>query len=364
MSGDGMTTATLAPFAINGRRIGPGEPVYVIAEISSNHGQRFDAAVELVHGAHAAGADAVKLQTYTPDTITIDADLPAFVSGEGSLWEGTSLHALYQTAYMPWDWQPKLKAIADELGMDLFSAPFDPTAVDFLDGDGCAGLQDRLVRVGRPAAHPDGRPDRPADHHVDRDGHRRRDRRGRGRCPRRRSHRYRSPQVLECISLAAGIGEPAGDPTMAERWGVPIGLSDHTKGIAVPAAAVALGATLVEKHVTLSHADATPDEQFSLDLTEFAAMVDAIRTVERAMGSSRIGPTDDEAESRRLRRSLFVVEDVVAGEPFTARNLRSIRPAVGMHTREYERVLGRRAAVQISRGTPLSPDLLEPELPR
>ena len=133
MSGDGMTTPTLAPFAINGRRIGPGHPVYVIAEISSNHGQRFEAAVELVRGAYAAGADAVKLQTYTPDTITIDADSPAFVSGEGSLWEGTTLHALYETAYMPWDWQPKLKAIAGDLGMDLFSAPFDPTAVDFLE---------------------------------------------------------------------------------------------------------------------------------------------------------------------------------------------------------------------------------------
>ena len=177
-----------------------------------------------------------------------------------------------------------------------------------------------------------------ADDHVDRHGHRRtrstrpwRAARDAGAEPISRSSSARAPtrRRRRSVNLRA-------IPTMAERWGVPIGLSDHTKGIAVPAAAVALGATLVEKHVTLSHADATPDEQFSLDLTEFAAMVDAIRTVERAMGSSRIGPTDDEAESRRLRRSLFVVEDVVAGEPFTARNLRSIRPAVGMHTREYE----------------------------
>jgi N-acetylneuraminate synthase len=148
---------------------------------------------------------------------------------------------------------------------------------------------------------------------------------------------------------------------MADRWAVPIGLSDHTQGVAVPAAAVALGAALVEKHVTVSHADATPDEAFSLDLDEFATMVDAIRTVERALGTAAIGPTEDEAESRRFRRSLFVVEDIAAGEPLTARNVRSIRPAAGMHTREYEAVLGRRAAVAIERGTPLSADLLEPE---
>ena len=150
-------------------------------------------------------------------------------------------------------------------------------------------------------------------------------------------------------------------PAMAARWGVPIGLSDHTQGVAVPAAAVALGATLVEKHVTTSHAAATADEAFSLDLTEFATMVAAIRTVERAMGQPLIGPAPEEAESRRFRRSLFVVEDIGAGEVLTERNVRSIRPAAGMHTREYEAVLGRRAATAIERGTPLSPELLEPD---
>jgi N-acetylneuraminate synthase len=147
---------------------------------------------------------------------------------------------------------------------------------------------------------------------------------------------------------------------MAQRWRVPIGLSDHTQGVAVAAAAVALGACIVEKHVTSSHADATPDEAFSLDLDEFAAMVRAIRMVERASGA-RIGPTEEEAESRRFRRSLFVVEDVRAGEPLTERNVRSIRPAAGLHTRELENVLGRRAAVAIPRGTPLSWELLAPD---
>ena len=255
----------------------------------------------------------------------------------------------------------KLKAIADELGMDLFSAPFDPTAVDFLEAMDVPAFKiasfelvdlpliRMVARTGRPMIMSTGMA---TDDEIDEAVAAARDGGATDIALLKCSSAYPSPP--ESVNLRA-------IPTMAERWGVPIGLSDHTKGVAVPAAAVALGATLVEKHVTLSHADATPDEQFSLDLTEFATMVDAIRTVERAMGSSRIGPTDDEAESRRLRRSLFVVEDVAAGEPFTARNVRSIRPAVGMHTREYETVLGRRAAVAISRGTPLSPDLLEPE---
>jgi N-acetylneuraminate synthase len=149
---------------------------------------------------------------------------------------------------------------------------------------------------------------------------------------------------------------------MAARWGLPVGLSDHTQGAAVPAAAVALGAVIVEKHITTSHADATPDEAFSLDLAEFAEMVATIRVVERAMASGPlIGPTAEEEESRRFRRSLFVVEDIAPGEPFTERNVRSIRPAAGLHTREYELVLGRRAAVAIARGTPLAWDLVEPE---
>jgi N-acetylneuraminate synthase len=148
---------------------------------------------------------------------------------------------------------------------------------------------------------------------------------------------------------------------MAERWGLPVGLSDHTTGEAVPVAAVALGACIVEKHITWSHDDRTPDAAFSLDVGEFRAMVDAIRIAERALGRTRLEPAPDEAESRRFRRSLFVVEDVAAGEALTPKNVRSIRPAAGLHTREYEAVLGRRAARNIARGTPLSWDLLEPD---
>jgi len=345
---------------IAGRLIGEGHPTYVIAELSSNHGQRFETAASLVRGAHAAGADAVKLQTYTPDTITLESDAPAFIQGASSLWKGESLHSLYQKAYTPWDWQPRLKAIADGLGMDCFSSPFDATAVDFLVAMDVPAFKiasfelvdlpliRKVAGTGRPMIMSTGMA---TEAEIDE--------------AMTAAHGAGATEIalLKCTSAYPSPPESVNlraIPVMAERWGVPIGLSDHTQGVAVPAAAVAIGASLVEKHVTTSHTDATPDEAFSLDLVEFATMVEAIRTVERAMGRPSIGPTDEEAESRRFRRSLFVVEDVAAGEPFTEQNVRSIRPASGMHTREYEAVLGRRAAAAILRGTPLTADLLDP----
>lgn len=356
-----MTTLQMAGFSINGRQIGPGRPAYVIAEISSNHGQDFEAAVALVRGAHAAGADAVKLQTYTPDTITLDSDAPAFVQGRGSLWEGSSLHALYATAYMPWDWQPRLKAMADELGIDLFASPFDATAVDFLRDMGVPAFKVASFELV----------DLPLIRHIARTG-----------LPMIMSTGMATEdEVDEAISAARGAGATeiallkctSAYPSppeaanlrailgMAERWGVPVGLSDHTTGETVPIAAVALGACIVEKHVTLSKDDPTPDAPFSLDLMQFKAMVDAVRVTERALGSSRLEPQPEETESRRFRRSLFVVEDLAAGEILTERNIRSIRPAAGLHTREYEVVLGRRTARDVARGTPLSWDLIAPE---
>ena len=245
--------------------------------------------------------------------------------------------------------------------MDLFSSPFDPTAVDFLmtmDVPAFKIASFELVdlplirtvaRTGRPMIMSTGMA---TDDEIDEAIAAARDGGATEIALLKCTSAYPSPP--ESVNLRA-------IPAMAERWGLPVGLSDHTTGIAVPAAAVALGASIVEKHVTSSHADVTPDSAFSLDLVEFGQMVDAIRIVERARGEARIGPTPEEAESRRFRRSLFVVEDVAAGEVLTERNVRSIRPADGMHTREYERVLGRRAAVAIPRGTPLSPDLMEPD---
>ena len=358
-----MIDGTPPEITIAGRRIGQGHPVYVIAEVSANHGQDFDTAVRIVHAAAAAGADAVKLQTYTPDTITIDSDAPAFHGGTDWLWAGTKLYDLYKTAYTPWEWQPRLKALAEGLGMHCFSSPFDPTAVDFLlDIDVPAfkvasfelvdlPLIRRIAATRRPMIISTGMAtEAEVDEAVD---------------------AARSAGATEIALLKASSAYPAPPesmhlgaiPAMAARYRVPVGLSDHTLGSTAAVAAVALGACIVEKHIIAAHDDPSPDAAFSLDATEFGAMVEAIRFTERALEGTAIEPAPEEHESRRFRRSLFVVEDVAAGEAFTERNVRSIRPADGLHTRDYERVLGRRAVRAIERGTPLSWDLVSSEGP-
>ena len=357
-----MTTATLAPFAINGRRIGPGHPVYVIAEISSNHGQRFEAAVELVHGAHAAGADAVKLQTYTPDTITIDADAPAFVSGEGSLWEGTTspcpvpdgIHAVGLAA----EAQGHRRRARDRT---CFSAPFDPTAVDFLEAMDVPAFKiasfelvdlpliRMVARTGRPMIMSTGMA---TDDEIDEAVAAARDGGATDIALLKCSSAYPSPP--ESVNLRA-------IPTMAERWGVPIGLSDHTKGVAVPAAAVALGATLVEKHVTLSHADATPDEQFSLDLTEFAD--DGRRHPDRRAGDGQFAHRADRRRGREPAPAALAVRGRGRRRGRAVHGTeRALDPAGGRDA--HPRIRGRARPTGRGgdrRGTPLSPDLLEPE---
>jgi pseudaminic acid synthase len=349
-----------APFSIAGREIGPGRPVYVIAELSANHGGRYEIAAGIVEAAAEAGADAVKLQTYTPDTITIASDAAPFRQGDASLWAGRTLHDLYGEAYMPWEWQPRLKALAEGLGLHCFSSPFDPTAVDFLFKMNVPAfkvasfelvdlpLVRRMAATGRPLVMSTGMA---TEAEIDEAVAAAREAGATEIALLKCTSAYPSPP--EALNLRA-------IPAMAERWGLPVGLSDHTMGEAVPVAAVALGACIVEKHMTLSHDNATPDAPFSLDPIEFKRMVEAIRVAEQAIAGDRLGPTAGEAESRRFRRSLFVVEDVAAGEPLTEQNVRSIRPADGLHTRHLESVLGRRAAHDIARGTPLAWDLLEP----
>jgi pseudaminic acid synthase len=304
----------------------------------------------------------VKLQTYTADTITIQSDADPFRHGKGSLWQGVTLHDLYAEAAMPWDWQPRLKALAETLGMDCFSSPFDPTAVDFLVGLDVPAFKIasfelvdlplvRLVaRTGKPMIMSTGMA---TEDEVDE------------AVEAAREAGATEMALLKCTSAYPTPPEEVGLRALAlmrDRWSLPVGLSDHTVGHTIPVAAVALGACIVEKHFTLSRADPTPDAPFSLEVDEFRAMVDAIRETEAALaGAPVLEPAPSERESRRFRRSLFVVEDIAAGEPLTARNVRSIRPAAGLHTREYEAVLGRRAAQNIARGTPLSWDLLEPD---
>ncbi|HSJ55056.1 MAG TPA: pseudaminic acid synthase [Anaerolineae bacterium] len=345
-------------FTIGDRPVAPGRPVYIVAEMSANHNQSFDQAVEIVRAAHEAGADAVKLQTYTPDTLTIQSDNPVFQIGEGTIWARRTLYDLYGEAYTPWEWQPKLKEAAEELGMDLFSSPFDPTAVAFLEEMGVAAFKvasfeivdlpliRRIAATGKPIIMSTGMATlAEIDEAV-------------------RTARAAGAEQIALLKCTSAYPAPPEEmnlrtiPHLAAAFGLPVGLSDHTLGIAAPVAAVALGACIVEKHFTLSRSQPGPDSAFSLEPHEFRAMVEAIREAERALGGVSYEVTSREAASRVFRRSLFVVRDVKAGETLTAENVRSIRPGNGLHTRYLEEVLGRRARVDISRGTPLSWSLI------
>jgi len=345
-------------FEINGRRIGPGEPVYIVAEMSANHNQDFDRAVEIIGAAKEAGADAIKLQMYTPDTLTIDCDNEYFLI-KGTLWEGRNLYDLYKEAHTPWDWQPKLKEIANDLGMHLFSTPFDATAVDFLEEMDVPAykiasfemvdlpLIRRVAQTGKPIIMSTGMATlAEIDEAV------------------RTIREVRGNQLalLKCTSAYPALpGEIhlRTIPHLAEAFGLPVGLSDHTLGIAVPVAAVALGACIVEKHFTLSRSIPGPDSSFSLEPNEFKNMVGAIRVAEKALGKISYDVTECEAASRVFRRSLFVVKDMKAGEEFTKENVRSIRPGYGLHTRYLVDVLQRRASKDIKRGTPLDLGMMQ-----
>lgn len=345
-----------APLRIAGRLIGPGQPAFLIAEMSANHHQQFEHAVRLIRLAREAGADAIKLQTYTADTITLRSDQPWF-KVQGTIWEGRMLHDLYQEAYTPWEWQPELKRVAEGLGLVLFSTPFDPTSVDFLERMQVPAykvasfeltdlpLIRRIAATGKPIIMSTGMAT--AEEIA-------------AAVAAARAAGNRELALLKCTSSYPAPPEESHlrtIPDLQQRFGVPVGLSDHTLGIAVPVAAVALGACIIEKHVTESRAMGGPDSSFSLEPAEFRAMADAVRTAETSLGGVSYGPTEHERASLRYRRSLFAVEDIRRGEPFTAHNVRSIRPSIGLEPRHLEEVLRRRAACDIARGTPLSWDL-------
>jgi pseudaminic acid synthase len=343
---------------IGQRFVGPSHSVYIVAEMSANHGQNFDQAVKIIQAAKEAGADAVKLQTYTPDTLTLDSDREYFHIKKGTLWEGKNLYALYGEAYTPWDWQPRLKEIANGVGLDLFSTPFDFTAVDFLEKMDCPvykiasfelvdlPLIRKVARTGKPIIMSTGMATlSEIDEAV---------------------QAAREAGAMQIALLKCNSAYPAPPeemnlrtiPHLAEAFQVVAGLSDHTLDIAIPAAAVALGACIVEKHFTLSRAAPGPDSAFSLEPHEFKAMVQAVRTVEKALGQVNYAVTEHEAASRIFRRSLFVVKDLKAGDVFTEENVRSIRPGHGLAPKFMPEVLGRKAAQDILRGTPFSFELV------
>jgi pseudaminic acid synthase len=343
----------ISKFHIDGRLIGAEEPCYIIAEMSANHGQSFDKAVDVVHAAHESGADAIKLQTYTADTLTIESHRPEFMIGKGTLWEGRSLYDLYGEASTPWDWQPKLKAVAEELGMHCFSSPFDDSAVDFLEHMNVpahkiasfelvdTGLLRKVASTGKPVIMSTGMASLAEIDEAVRT---------------LREAGCTQLALLKCTSAYPSLPEDMNlrtIPHLAKAFNLPVGLSDHTLGIAVPVAAVALGACIIEKHFTLRRSDGGPDAAFSLEPAEFKAMADAVRAAESALGSVNYEITNNEAASRVFRRSLFVVKDVKAGETFTTTNVRSIRPGYGLPPRYMNQVLSARAAMDLPRGTPL-----------
>ena len=342
---------------INGRKIGPGFPVYIIAELSGNHGQDFNKAVELVEAAKSCGADAVKLQTYTPDTLTIECDNDYFRI-RGTLWNGRSLYGLYKEAFTPWEWQPKLKIIADKMGLDLFSTPFDNSSVEFLENmgvpahkvasfeNGDIGLLQRIARTGKPMIASTGMATLGEIDELVRTV------RGAG---------CRQLALLKCTSAYPAPPEEMNlrtIPHLAQAFDLPVGLSDHTLGTAAPVAAVSLGGCIIEKHFTLSRACVGPDSAFSLEPHEFKTMVESVRMAERTLGHVYYGLSPSELRSRAFRRSLFAVSDISAGELFTERNVRSIRPGYGLHTRHLEEILGRVATRSVPRGTPLAWDMV------
>ena len=344
-------------YSIAGRAIGPGEQPYVIAELSGNHNGEIKRALELIDAAADAGADAVKLQTYTADTITIDHDGEGFVI-KGGLWDGRRLYELYQEAHTPWAWHEQLFAHAKSRGLHCFSSPFDSTAIDFLETLHAPAykiasfeiidlpLIRKAAATRKPLIISTGMAnDAEISEAVE----------------AARSAGNGGITLLHCVS---GYPTPYEDINLArikwlaDRHDCAIGLSDHTLGIAVPIAAVALGAVLIEKHMTLARADGGPDSAFSLEPAEMKQMIDGVRVAFAAIGKADYGRTESEAGNVIFRRSLYAVADIAAGEPLTEGNVRSIRPGFGMLPKFLPDVLGRRAKVDIPRGTPLEMDLI------
>jgi N-acetylneuraminate synthase len=343
---------------IAGRRIGPGEPPYVIAEMSGNHNGEIARAFHLIEAAKEAGADAIKLQTYTADTITIDHGGPGFVI-KGGLWDGRRLYDLYRDAHTPWEWHEALFAKCRDVGITVFSSPFDPTAVDLLERLGAPAykiasfelidtpLVRYAARIGKPLIMSTGM----ADAAEIADAVQAAQEAGRG-----------GFALLHCVS---GYPTPVEEanlkriPALAASYDCPIGLSDHTMGTEVAVAAVALGAALIEKHFTLARADGGPDAAFSLEPHELADLVKGVRSAYRALGRPDYGHASSEQSNMVYRRSLYAVADIAAGEILTEANVRSIRPGYGLPPKHLPAILGRRAKRRIARGTPLSFDLFE-----
>ena len=344
---------------IGNKSIGNNHPVFIIAELSANHLQNFDLAVDTIKSIKESGADAVKLQTYTPDTITIDSNNEYFQINQGTLWDGKTLYKLYQEAYTPWEWQPKLKEIAEELGLICFSSPFDRMAVDFLEDMNISAykvasfeitdipLIGYIASKGKPVIISTGIATlADIEEAVN-------------ACKKMGNSQI---ALLKCTSAYPAPVEEVNlrtIPNLADTFKTIVGISDHTLGICVPIASVALGAKIIEKHFILNRNMCGPDAAFSMEPYEFMTMVKAVREVEMALGDVNYDLTEEIKKSREFSRSIFVVEDIKAGCLLTEKNVRSIRPGFGLHPRYFKQILGMKARNDIKRGIPLNWDMIE-----
>lgn len=345
-------------FKIGEKEIGENSPTFIIAELSANHMNDFDIAVKTIEAMAEAGADAVKFQTFTPDTITIDCDNEYFQIKQGTVWDGQILHELYEDAYMPWDWQPKLKKIAQDLGLIVFSSPFDKTSVDFLEDMDVPAYKIASFEIT----------DIPLIEYVASKGK-----------PIIISTGIASLDDIElAVNACKGVGNdkisllkctssypaPLDEinlntiPDIKDRFGVVVGLSDHTLGGEVSTAAVALGANIIEKHFILDRNMGGPDSEFSMEPHEFKQMVDSIRNIEKALGTVSYELSDKMKANREFSRSLFVVEDMKKGEIITKDTVRSIRPGFGLHPKYLKEILGKKVNQDLVKGTPFSLDFL------
>ena len=343
---------------IKDRMIGDGYPAYIIAEMSANHSGSIERAKEIIREAKRCGADCVKIQTYTPDTLTIDCNNKYFQVGNGT-WEGENLYRLYGKAYTPWEWQKELKEEADRIGIDFFSTPFDKTSVDFLEELGVEfykiasfemidlPLLKYVASKGKPIIMSTGMGSleeiREAVEAIFEEGN-------------------ENLALLKCSSAYPAISDDMHLRTivdMKERFGLPVGLSDHSMGHLGAATAVAMGANIIEKHFCISREIENPDASFSMNPEEFKEMVDTIRQVEKAKGQIYYGVSDQEESSLVFRRSVFAVADIKKGEHFTEENTRIIRPGYGVKPKYLSDILGMKAGEDIERGTPIQFDLVE-----
>ena len=344
---------------IKDRKIGKGQPSFIIAELSANHNHDIEVAKATIRAAKKAGADAIKFQTYTPDTLTIDCDNEYFQIDQGTLWDGRTLYDLYKEAYTPWEWHKELFELAEQEGLICFSSPFDKTAVDFLENLNVPAykiasfeIQDiplikYVASKGKPVIMSTGIASiEDIQLAVD-------------TC---RGVGNNQIILLKCTSAYPASIDEANLSTiqdLSSRFSVDSGLSDHTMGTTLPMIAVSLGACMIEKHFILDKNVGGPDADFSLTPDEFKELVDSVRLAESALGKVSYELSEKVKRNRKFARSLFVVEDIKAGDIISEKNVRSVRPGYGMHPKHYEEILGKVVKEDVKRGTPLSFDLVK-----